>query len=477
MAVKCAACSYRATANACECSPRISRWISCGENCCCQMNANNQPTAFYHSVAILWGRLATCRRLLIGAYFCASVATCDVLIRDATVIDVTKGTRLHKCSVLIQGNKIAAVGAGLAAPKHTPVIEAAGKYVIPGMWDMHVQLRGREQLPLYVAYGITGVRDMGSELARVKTWRAQIEKSELSGPHIETCGPLVDGFPSDDPKLPVMMVRSPAEARTMFDHLDDQQVDFIGIRVRLPREAYFALIERARKCYSHVAGPVPATVSVLEAIDARQKSIDQMSGISLACSTEERRLRGPRALAIDQGDADAIHQAEVVAFDTFSAQKADSLFDRMPRYETRSVPTLAKLRVSPDFKGLYEKLAQLLVRMQNAGVVIMAGSGRGAVVGTHPGEQFHEELELLVAAGLTPAQALRGVTWEPAKYFRAEESLGTVQVGKVADLVLLDADPLTDIRNTRKIDAVVMGGKVLAKAKLNALKDPVATHK
>jgi len=398
------------------------------------------------------------------------------LIRDATVIDVLKGTRIHKCSVLIRGDKIAAVGPGIAAPKQAAVVEGAGKYVIPGMWDMHVQLREREQLPLYLAYGVTGVRDMGSELARVKAWRAEIEKAVFPGPHIETCGPLIDGFPSDDPRLPVVMVRSPAEARSTFDHLDDQQVDFIGVRVRLPREAYFALIERARKYYSHVAGPVPATVSVLEAIDARQKSIDQMSGISLACSTEERRLRAPRALAIDQGDGDAIHQSEVVAFETFSAQKADSLFERMARYETRSVPMLVNLRVSPDFKGLYEKVVQTLLRMQNAGVVIMAGSGSGPA-GTHPGEQLHEELESLVAAGLTPAAALRGVTSEPAKYFRAEDSLGAVQAGKVADLVLLDADPLTDIRNTRKIDAVVMGGKLFTKAKLNALKNPVATHK
>src|SRR5260370_8122401 len=116
-----------------------------------------------------------------------------------------------------------------------------------------------------------------------------------------------------------------------------------------------------------------------------------MSGISLACSTEERRLRAPRALAIDQGDADAIHQAEVVAFDTFSTQKADSLFERMARYETRSVPTLVRLRVSPDFKGLYEKLAQMLVRMQNAGVVIMAGSCSCALA-PHPADQFPEHL-------------------------------------------------------------------------------------
>jgi amidohydrolase family protein len=410
-------------------------------------------------------------RIFICLSLCSSAGNCDLLIRDATVIDVVKGTRVHKCSILIHDDKIAAVGVGLTSPKHTVVIEAAGKYVIPGMWDMHVQLRGREQLPLYLAHGVTGVRDMGSELARVLAWRAAIVKDEILGPHIETCGPLIDGFPSNDPKLPVVMVRSPAEARSTFDRLDDQQADFIGVRLRLPREAYFALIERARKYYSHVAGPVPATVTALEAVDARQKSIDQMSGISLACSSEEKRLRAPRALAIDQGDDDAIHQAEVVAFETFSKEKADFLFERMARYETRSVPTLLRLRVSPDFKGLYEKVAQVVLQMQNAGVVIMAGSGSGPA-GTHPGEELHEELELLVAAGLTPAQALRGVTSEAAKYFRAEESLGQVHAGKVADLVLLDADPLADIRNARKIDAVVMGGKVLAKAKLNAMKNP-----
>src|SRR5437667_4801686 len=183
----------------CGYSPRISHWIFCGESCSHQMNTSSN------------------QRFLICLSLCSFAASCDVLIRDATVIDVLKGTRLHKYSVLIHGDKIAAVGPGIAAPKQAVVVEGAGKYVIPGMWDMHVQIRGREQLPLYLAYGVTGVRDMGSELAHVKAWRAEIEKAEFRGPHIETCGPLADGFPSDDPKLPVMMVRSPAEARSMFD--------------------------------------------------------------------------------------------------------------------------------------------------------------------------------------------------------------------------------------------------------------------
>jgi imidazolonepropionase-like amidohydrolase len=141
------------------------------------------------------------------------------------------------------------------------------------------------------------------------------------------------------------------------------------------------------------------------------------------------------------------------------------LFERMARYETRSVPTLVMLRTSPCAKGLYEKLTQLLLAMHRAGVSIMAGTDSGK-----PGEALHEELELLVAAGLSPAQALRSATVEPARYLDAAESLGAVEQGRTADLVLLDADPLADIRNTRKIAAVVLDGKYLSKARLIAMK-------
>ena len=419
--------------------------------------------------------LVRIQRLLIGVYLCSSAAYCDVLIRDVTVIDVAKGTTTPKRSILIRGDKIATLGSEIPTGKHVEIVNGAGKFILPGFWDMHVHLARRDELPLYLAYGVTGVRDMGSDYERVKAWRTEVEKSQFAGPHIETCGPLVDGFPSTDPNLPVKMIRSPAEARALFDHLDGQQVDFIGVSSRLPREAYFALIERARKYYSLVAGDVPATVSVLEAIDARQKSIEHMSGILLACSTEERRLREPLSLALDRGDLDGFRQAESIAFDTFSPQKADVLFERMARFETRSVPTLVKLRVSPYEKGLYDKLTQVLMRMQRNGVAIMAGTDSGEA-GTHPGEELHQELELLVAAGLTPAQALRSATMEPAKYIGADERLGAVSQGRVADLVLLDGNPLADIRNTRKIDGVVLGGKYFSKLKLNALRGerPVA---
>ena len=400
------------------------------------------------------------KNLVVGVHLCLSVAYCDLLIRDVTIVDVSTGTIHPRHSILIHGERIAATGRELPAPKGVQVVEGAGRFVIPGLWDMHVHLIQRDQLPLYIARGVTGVRDMGSDLDRVKDWRRAIDKGELLGPHIETCGPPFDGFPSDDAKLPVTMVRSPGEARTTYDSLDNRSVDFIGVLPRLPRDAYFALIERARKYYSPVAGAVPSTVSALEAVDNRQRSIDQMSGILLACSTEEKKLRGPRALALDRRDWAEFQDLETKALETFDSEKADALFHRMAMFDTRAVPVLVKLRASPCTKDHYAKLAQLVVAMEHTGVGILTGTDDA---------QIQDELELLVAAGLTPAEALRSATLEPAKYLDAAESLGAVESGKIADVVLLDGNPLADIRNTRKIAAVIFGGKYLSKPQLQAL--------
>ncbi len=408
-------------------------------------------------------------KILTCLYLCSCAASAELLVRDVTIVDVSAGAAHPNRSILIRGDRIAAVGgSGLAAPKGAQIVEGAGRFVIPGMWDMHVHLTKRELLPLYLARGVTGVRDMGGDPEHVKEWRDQTEKGTLTGPHIETCGPPIDGFPSEDPNLPVRVVRSPSEARSVYDHLDENNVNFIAVQSRLPRDAYFALIERARKYYSPVAGAVPATVTAVEAIDNRQRSIDEMPEILLACSTEEKKLRGPRALALERHDWAEFQDLETKVLATFSAEKADELFHRMATFDTRAVPMLLKLRSSPVTKDAYDTLAQLLLRMESDGVGIMAGTDDG-LGGTRAHIQLQDELQLLVSAGLTPAQALRSVTIEPAKYLEASESLGAIAVGKIADLVLLDGNPLADIRNTRRVTSVILGGKYLPRARLYAL--------
>jgi hypothetical protein len=454
-------------------------------------------------------RRSACATLLLIFLCLQGLHASDLLIHNVTVIDVTTGSELSRRSILIHDNKIAAVGSDVRAPAGAEIISGAGKYAIPGLWDMHVHLWYKEHLfPMYLAYGVTGVRDMGSDLTQLNAWRKQIASGNLLGPHIETCGPAVDGFPSTDPKLPVVVVRDAREARTTYDRLDNMNVDFIEVLATLPRDAYFALIERARKYYSPVAGYIPGTVSVMEAIDARQKSIEHMSGILMACSSEESRLSKQHNLAVERKDWASAAELESMAMASYSARKAEELFERMARFETRQVPTLVMLRrnafldtdnqvMDPHLSSIplairrtwrdpredkkllpqdsldfmrveYEKLVSILQPMRRAGVKIMAGTDTGNAY-SYPGIDLHRELELLVQAGLTPLEALRSATLEPGKYLGAHDTLGSIAPGKVADIVLLDADPLKDIRNTQKIDAVFLEGKYLSRAKLNGM--------
>lgn len=434
----------------------------------------------------------------------------DLLIRNVNVVDVGTGKVLAHRSVLIRGERIESIAENVRATRGVQIIDGRSRYLIPGLWDMHVHLWYKDMpLPMFVAWGVTGVRDMGSDLARVKRWRAEIKSGALIGPHIETCGPGVDGFPSDDDKLPVIMVRSPAEARKTYDHLEqDLNVDFVKVDARLGRDAYFALIERARKWGLPVAGPVPDAVMVEEAVSERQNSIENLSNVLMGCSRDERKIVLPRANAIERNDRKAVLTFEDRVLATFDYNKADTLMEDMARYSSYQTPALRMLRRmmyadadevvrDPHLKYIpasiretwsdpreekkkltdaelalygreYEKDSYLVDRMERSGVPILAGTGTGEAY-TFPGYDLHRELQLLVGAGLTPLAALRAATILPAQYLEADESLGSVAAGKIADLVLLDADPLKDIRNTEKISGVVLGGKYLSRARLDAM--------
>jgi imidazolonepropionase-like amidohydrolase len=242
----------------------------------------------------------------------------------------------------------------------------------------------------------------------------------------------------------------------------------------------------------------------MEAIDARQKSVEHMTGVLLACSKNEDALRKRLLLAIQAQDEASYVKVHTEILRSYDPKKAEELFERMARFETREVPTLVMLRremfpdkedrkspqvklISPEIRkswaapgeteepipestralmaAQYAKLCEVLVQMKRAGVKIMAGTDTGDPY-TFPGYDLHRELEQLVQAGLTPLDALRSATIEPAVYLGAEESIGSIEKGMAADLVLLGADPLADIRNTTKIDGVFVNGRYLPKAKL-----------
>ena len=435
-----------------------------------------------------------------------------LVLTHLTVIDVIRGQTKSDMTVMIEGEHIVALGRDgkIKAPQGAQVIDATEKYLIPGMWDMHVHEWNKEVFfPLFIANGITGVRDMFSPLPPIKQWRAEIAAGTTIGPHIFAAGIFVDG-PYPFCKPCTIAVSNADEGKKAVLKAKEMGADFVKVYSMVPRDAYFAIAEEAKRQHMVFAGHVPEFVSAAEASDAGQKSVEHLMGILVACSAKEAELRKTneaklRAEGIRQ-DTAMLEQA--AALDSFDDKKAAALFTRFVKNGTWVCPTLSVLRAVafsgdaefrndprikyiPDFlkqqfwqdaygwkehtpefnaqaRRVFQKQLEVIGMMNRAGVRLIAGTDTANPY-VFPGFSLPDELALLVQAGLTPAEALRTATINPARYFDMEKSLGTVEKGKIADLVLLDANPLTDINNTRKIDAVIVGGKYLPKETLQKM--------
>jgi imidazolonepropionase-like amidohydrolase len=429
-----------------------------------------------------------------------------------TVIDVAGGPAKHDMTVVTDKGYIAAIGssARLRLPAGARVIPARGKYLIPGLWDMHVHTvfgdwlprNERVTLPLFVANGVTGVRDMGGDLPVLKEWRAAIAAGRLLGPRMVIAGPMLDGpvprFPSSAP------VATPADARRIVDELQAGGVDFIKIQSLVPRDGYFAAAAEAKKLGITFVGHVPDAVRASEASDAGQKSIEHFTGIFEGASTiEDQLIVGPKSLGVN--------------VKTFDPERARRLVELMAKNQTWQVPTLVWERgqwlvdaidkthdpltqyaphvwkdqtwpmfvreimegMDTDPLPVREHFVQMeldmTLAMFRAGVPFMAGTDTAAGVHVFPGFSLHEELALFVKAGLTPLQALQTATLNPARFLGRVVDMGSIDEGKVADLVLLDANPLDDINNTRRIRGVLLAGRYFDRAALDRMLQLVAT--
>jgi len=374
-----------------------------------------------------------------------------------TVIDCTGASAKPNMAVVISGDRIAAIGAiaDVQIPKGALVVNATGKFLIPGLWDMHGHLTDATDsaFPLLIMNGFTGVRDMGGDLDQIDRWRAEIQQGKRIGPHIIRAGPFVDG-----PKEGVsnrLTVRTPEEARQAVRQLKAKGVDFIKVHNALPPDAFFALVDEARKEHLPVAVHLPKGVSSAEASDAGVSSLEHIETLNES--------------ALWRKDATAKTIEEALAEN--SGPMGDALFAKFVKNGTWYVPTLVAYErgfvlwsndpesLAPRMNAHLKQVA-LVGAMHKAGVRIMAGSDFSDW-GMVPGVDLHNELALLVEAGFTPMEALQAATIKPAEFLGKRDSLGTIEPGKTADLVLLDANPLEDISHSRKINAVVLGGKFL----------------
>jgi imidazolonepropionase-like amidohydrolase len=435
------------------------------------------------------------------------------------VIDVERGVALEDQTVIVAGNRIADVGAAerVHVRPGAQVVDGRGKYLIPGLWDMHVHVDASAEIfVLQAAHGVTGIRHLGgpwdlavalrrAATAEPASYPMRIRVGALSGPYL-------DAF-NDYPQFPSpILVTNPDEGRKAVAALREARMDFVKIHGRMTPETWRAVVAEAKALRMPFAGHVPYTVSPAEAADAGQKSIEHLTGVLIACSSEESEIR--RSLAtLPEGPATSARRLEREtgqrALATFSQEKCEALARRFARAGTWQVPTFVAtdpdrccLRAAEDPRARYlpvplrpwwegaapaagpeadrliprrmlQKRLEIVGMFHRLGVPLLAGTD-GGIPWVYPGISLHDELAFFVRAGLTPAEALRTATSNPARFLDREGDFGSVTRGKLADLVLLDADPLRDIANTRTVRAVILDGQLFDQATLRRLLDGVA---
>jgi hypothetical protein len=434
-----------------------------------------------------------------------------VAITSITIVDMSAtsaGTAIKTDqTILIRDGRIEAVG-GTAAPADAQRIDGRGKYVIPGLWDMHAHaLQGSHwTFPLLVANGVIGIRDPGSRLPveRIRQLRRESEDGRHAGPRVGAATARVLNGPGGRGEYPFVDVETPEEGRRLVKEYKQQGVDFIKPYNLLSRDVYLAIVDEAKQQRIPFAGHVPVWMSAAEVSDLGQASIEHLTDILVSCSRDEDALRRERQQRAKTLPAGPWPQVEAKAAATYDEQKASALFARFVRNGTWMTPTLAVFAAAPTSEPeltadarlkyvpaptrewwhamvvqragrppgrdsiQYTRRMEIVGAMNRAGVRLLAGTD---IVNPalFPGFSLHEELELLVQAGLSPLQALQTATLNPARFLDRERELGTIERGKLADLLIVDANPLDDIRNTRKIAAVILGGRVYDRAALDAM--------
>ncbi len=482
-----------------------------------------------------------------------------IAIADVTIIDVEHDRSFAHRTVFIDHGRITAITAPRNAriPANTLRLDGRGRFLIPGLVDMHVHLFNLSThrppndwtFALDIANGVTAVREMRGDpatMTQVKQWREQLDKGEIVAPRI-----LAAGIPAYGP--------TPDDARRQVDAAAEAGADFIKVFSEVTEANWRAILDEAHKRSLPVVGHVPAGVPMLVAAAAGQRTDEHLMQAFEACSSIEAELLAQRR-DLDGDALEASRETQearaLAAFDPRTCRRisralaatgqaqvptlvladedsfaGEGSFPRLRgvRKHAREMPeavrmltnarqgrtvgmggvsTLVNQQVQPSANPRWRYLradertrwqaflagytandaalakrrwpvAQRIVSaMHQAGVTIMVGTD-SPMPGVYPGYAVHEEMALLVASGLTPREALRAATLTPARFLGIDAMSGSVAVGKRADLILLDADPTREIRNTRRIEAVVIGGKVLRRRELDDVLEGVcerSTH-
>ncbi|MFC2097936.1 amidohydrolase family protein [Bacteroidota bacterium] len=449
----------------------------------------------------------------------------SIIIKNVNVIDAVNGLRTNQ-TVIISGNKIAEVGkiSKIKDSSDATIIDAKGKYLIPGLWDAHVHLVFNRDIepvmfPLFIANGITSIRDTGGHLDLLKPLIKKAQQNEGTTPRVFVAGPLIDGIPivyDGSGGMPNLAIGAGTIEYVIHivDSLADAGVNQIKAYEMLSPEVYRELVIRATKRGLLVTGHVPLSMDVVEASDLGLRGMEHMRNLEMSCSSDFDSLLSARKQMILVGKKlsgsrlrSSMHSAQrQYAIRTQDTERRNYVLKTLAKNDTWQTPTLTivasganRVYARESWRDYYRYLPEpvrsqwtnnglrnskgsasessvafaswaydMVKAISDAGINIMAGTDSPIAYLT-PGYSLHEELRLLVGSGLTTMQAIEAATIRPAQFFGIDNELGTIEKGMLADLVLLDANPLENINNTRTIRAVIKNGNLLDRDALDGI--------
>jgi hypothetical protein len=468
----------------------------------------------------LLNTLATTLWLLAGP----AVSSEATLLTGVTLVDVEEGTLIRGQSLLIRDGVIAEIGATIDAEDAT-AFDAEGGFLIPGLWDSHVHVfsspdEPEAALPLYLIHGITGIRDMGGlwPISEMKALQARIEAGEVIGPRLVLSGAWVDAAPGSWPGM--FLADTAEEARMVVDRIAAEGWAAVKSYSMLDQAVYLALAEAAVSRGLPLVGHIPERVALATAVAAGQDGIDHFGRVTMACSTAEERMLGDLRDAMAEG-ADLARIFAIMAarnriiLETWDETLCDGILREIAAAGVHVSPTLVvagfytgerpgpeapRMRMlptevreaweAPDFRleAMTDEVRALaadsialdprtFLMAHRGGVPILASSDASfANPFLFHGFSLLDELDLYVEIGVTPREALHTATVAPPRFFALPDQDGTIAVGRRADLVLLDENPLEDLATLRHPRAVVVAGRVLDRQALDALEEQLMTH-
>ena len=452
--------------------------------------------------------------LLIGFQLFSLEA--GIVIENITLIDAKNGTRTNQ-TVSIENGVIQSIGSAKLDMEESQIIDGEGKYLIPGLWDAHVHLTFIPEIDhethfkLYLKNGVTSIRDTGAILSKLQPSLNFIEENPNTTPRLFYAGPLIDGadrvYKGMEPGFPNLSIGidETSNIPEVVDGLLKEGVTFLKSYEMLTKETYLELLKVAGQNGLRVTGHVPLSIDLEEAIEAGLGGMQHVRNMDLACAKDADNLLDDRQVSLENEASIAgsalrthIHSSQrYYAIDNTDDERCLRIIMKLSEYGVFQTPTLTintfdsrRFYADPKWRETYQDLPEaaennwmqgslklanidvtenakkfdawslsLVNKMHQEGVKIIAGTDTPIGYLT-PGYSLHKELELLSEAGLSNMDVLRSATITPAEFFGMENQMGTIEVGKLADLVILDKNPLMSISNTQSIHRVIVKGRI-----------------